>query len=183
MEERVHACKELLQRGVSIRDICTILKMSPNTVSKIKCGDYHPGHSGRPSVLNAEHVRFIEVNSLADARLTDEEVAEMTRRRFDIDVSRITVCRARQRLGFVYQHPMVIQDLNKEQIKARIDFCRWVLDHENEIPNIVFTDESRFQKGSDNQWRRVRRGEWNETCFKTKGKFPVTLMVWGGESV
>ena len=53
------------------------LKMSPNTVSKIKSGDCNPGHSGRPSVLNAEHVRFIEANSLADARLTDEEIDEL----------------------------------------------------------------------------------------------------------
>ena len=100
------------------------LKMSPNTVSKIKSGDCNPGHSGRPSVLNAEHVRFIEANSLADARLTDEEIDEMTRRRFDITVSRVTVCRVRQHLGFVFRPPMVVQELNEDQIKARIGFCR-----------------------------------------------------------
>ena len=74
---------------------------------------------------------------------------------------------------------MVIQELNDAQISARIEFCRWIVENKDEVPNIVFTDESRFQKGADNQWRRIRRGQWNETCFTTKEKFPLTVMVWG----
>lgn len=179
MQQRVESCKELIRRGMSERDICTVLKMSPNTVSKIRTGDYNPRPCGRPSCLTGEHVRFIEANSLADARLTDQEMTEMVRTRFDISVSRSTICRIRQRLGFVFRPPMVIQELNDAQISARIEFCRWIVENKDEVPNIVFTDESRFQKGAENQWRRIRRGQWNETCFTTKEKFPLTVMVWG----
>ena len=105
MQQRVESCKELIRRGMSERDICTVLKMSPKTVSKIRTGDYNPRPCGRPSYLTGEHVRFIEANSLADARLTDQEMTEMVRTRFDISVSRSTICRIRQRLGFVFRPP------------------------------------------------------------------------------
>ena len=58
-----------------------------------------------PQIITDEHISFIEVNSLADARLTDGEIAEMTQKKFNISVSRTTVCRIRQRLGFVYRPP------------------------------------------------------------------------------
>ena len=177
------SCEELIRQGLSERGICSALRMSPNTVTKIRSGDYHPRRCGRPSLLSDEHVRFIEANSLADARLTDNEMALMVKNRFDLPVSRPTICRIRQRLGFVFRPPMVIQELTDDQIRSRIEFCRWVIENEKELPNVVFTDESRFQRGADNQWRRIRRGQWNESCFTTKEKFPVTVMVWGGIGV
>ena len=54
-----------------------------------------------------------------------------------------------------------------------------MLSHQDQIPNIVFSDESRFQKGPDNSWRRIKRGNWNETCFVNKEKFTEGIMVWG----
>ena len=183
MTQRGKSCEELIRQGLSERGICSALRMSPNTVTKIRSGDYHPRRCGRPSLLSDEHVRFIEANSLADARLTDNEMALMVKNRFDLPVSRPTICRIRQRLGFVFRPPMVIQELTDDQIRSRIEFCRWVIENEEELPNIIFTDESRFQKGADNQWRRIRRGQWNESCFVTKEKFPFTVMVWGGIGV
>ena len=43
----------------------------------------------------------------------------------------------------------------------------------------MFSDESRFQKGLDYRWRRIKRGNWNETCFISKDKFTEGIMVWG----
>ena len=134
-------------------------------------------------VCTSEHVRFIEVNSLANARLTDEEIASMTRQRFGIPISRVTVCRIRRRLGFVYRPPKVVQALTEDQKKVRVDFCNSILNHQDEVPNIVFSDESRFQKGCDNQWRRIRRGQWNESCYSERKKFPTGCMVWGAISL
>ena len=68
-----------------------------------------------------------------------------------------------------------MQDLTDDQIRMHIDFC-----HPDEIPNTVFTDESHFQIGCDNSWRRMRRGQMDESCFQMKVKFPKGLMVWGG---
>ena len=163
-----------------MREVCRVLKMSSKTVSAISKGSYNPGKCGRPGSLSKEHIAFIEANSMMNARLTDSEITEMTNKHFNISVSRSTVCRIRQRLGFVYRPPRVMQDLTDDQIRMRIDFCQWVLSHPDEIPNIVFTDESRFQIGCDNAWRRMRRGQMDESCFQKKVKFPKGLMVWGG---
>ena len=48
-----------------------------------------------------------------------------------------------------------------------------------ELQNVIFSDESRFQIGPDNQWRRIKRGLWNPTCFASRTKFPQSIMVWG----
>ena len=126
-EERWVQCQQLLAKGWSFNDISKFLKMSSKTVAKVSKGLAPATRPpGRPKTLTSEHIRFIEVNSLANARLTDEEVAEMTRSRFGISVSRITVCRVRQKLGFVYRPPKAVQALTEEQKKVRLDFCNWI---------------------------------------------------------
>ena len=183
-EERWAQCQQLLAKGWSFNDISKFLRMSSKTVAKVAKGLTPATRSpGRPSTLTSEHIRFIEVNSLANARLTDEELAEMTRSRFGISLSRTTVCRVRQKLGFVYRPPKVVQALTEEQKKVRFDFCNWILQHRDEVPNIIFSDESRFQKGCDNKWRRIRRGQWNESCYSERKKFPPGCMVWGAIGV
>ena len=81
MEERVNACLALLAKGCPVREVCRILKISSKTVSSIRKNEYHPQKCGHPPVITHEHISFIEVNSLADARLTDGEIAEMTQKK------------------------------------------------------------------------------------------------------
>jgi hypothetical protein len=44
---------------------------------------------------------------------------------------------------------------------------------------LIFRDESRFCRGPDNFWVRIRRGAWNETALITQVKFPMGVMVSG----
>ena len=80
MEERANACLALLAKGCSVREVCRILKISSKTVSSIRTNEYHPKKCGHPQIITDEHISFIEVNSIADARLTDGEIAEMTQK-------------------------------------------------------------------------------------------------------
>ena len=53
------------------------------------------------------------------------------------------------------------------------------MDNEDKIPNIVFSDESRFERGPDNSWRRIKRGVMNESIFVDKKKYPESVTIWG----
>ena len=94
-------------------------------------------------------------------------------------ISKSTIARTRTILGFIYRPPLVKQALNNEQKRARVEFCRWVIDHKNELDNIIFSDESRFARAPDNSWRRIKHGQWNKSCFIEKTKYSHGIMVWG----
>lgn len=80
MESKVNACLSLLEKGCTVREVCRVLKMSSKTVSSIVKGSFTPGKCGRPLCLAKEHVDFIEANSMSNARLTDWQIAEMTKK-------------------------------------------------------------------------------------------------------
>ena len=106
-------------------------------------------------------------------------MAEMIQQRFNISVSRSTITRVRNELGFHYRPPRVKQELTEIQKKERVEFCHWALSNRDKIPCLVFSDESRFQLGPDNCWRRIRRGEHNESSFVSRVKFNTGVMIWG----
>ena len=169
----------MLSDGMTYNEIQDILHISPKRISAIKSGREISHKRGRPTLLTDEMVDFIEANSFLNACLTDNEITNMLNERFGSAFSTRTVARKRKALGFIYRPPMTIQALSEQQKQQRCEFCKWVLEHQNQIPNIVFSDESRFQKGPDNSWRRIKRGAWNETCFVQKEKFYNGIMLWG----
>ena len=183
--DRADACRRMLAAHMSYNDISQALKMSTRTISAISRGErgYSDAKVGRPAKLTREMKMFINVNWLADARITDATMTCMVNDHFRTQVGITTVRRCRQTLGFEYRPPKITQDLSPHQKALRVSFCRWVLDHQHELGNFVFSDESRFQLGPDNQWRRIKRGHWNDTCFVTKTKFPNSCMVWGAIGV
>ena len=172
-------CIRWLEAGRPRREIADKLGMSSKTISAIKRGETSPRRPGRRSVLTDEHLSFIETNTLADATLSDGRMAEMIQQRFNISVSRSTITRVRNELGFHYRPPRVKQELTEIQKKERVEFCHWALSNRDKIPCIVFSDESRFQLGPDNCWRRIRRGEHNESSFVSRVKFNTGVMIWG----
>ena len=157
--------------------------MSSKTIAQIACGKESTQGRGRPGVVTQEMLHFMDVNWAADASLSDEGMMEMVNNVFGMSISQTTVLRCRTKLKFVYRPPKVIQMLTQEQKELRVMFCHWILAHRDEFEHILFTDESRFQVGPDNKWRRIRRGTVNKQCFVEKKKFPRSLMVWGGISL
>ena len=177
------AIREALNAGRTYAEITSQFHVSSKTVSKIASGAEFGGKRGRPRALNDEMLRFIEEVSLADARVTDGEMVSLVHSRFDVTVSRSTVAAARNELGFRYRPPMTRQLLSETQVTERLEFSRAIINGEEQAPNIVFSDESRFEKSPDNTWRRMRRGCWNDTCFAEKTKYSPGVMVWAAIAV
>lgn len=175
-------CRDMLERGFSYAQIKEKLHMSDKTIAKIARGGSYE-RAGRPKKLGKEQVDFIEMNSEANACLSDQQVADLVAERFGIQVSDTTILRVRNELGFHYRPPKVKQLLTPAQKELRVAFCKYVLENKDSLPPIVFSDESRFSKGPDNRWRRIRRGQVSESCFVQMEKFTKSVMVWGGISM
>ena len=185
-QARVKMCKHMLAQGIPQREICRLLNMSASTISRIKKSGDEPfciGKRGRKKVVSQEMRDFIEANLSVDAMITDGQMAHLVGERFGMTISDTTVCRVRNELGFRYRPPKIRQVLTEDQVSLRLEFCRWVLEHQDAMKNLIFSDESRFTRGPDCTWRRIRRGEWNDTCFLETQKFPQGIMVWGAVGV
>ena len=114
-----------------------------------------------------------------NSKITDAQMASMVTERFGVRMSPSSARRERNRLKYVHRPPRFKQELTKDQKQLRFEFCKWVLDNEDKIPNIVFSDESRFERGPDNSWRRIKRGVMDESIFVDKKKYPESVMIWG----
>ena len=97
----------------------------------------------------------------------------------NILISPTTVWRKRKELGFNYKPPKIRQALNEQQIENRLKFAYSVLNSPLDYTRLVFSDESRFCLGSDNQWRWYRRGDDDDQVFAEVEKFSSSIMVYG----
>jgi transposase len=101
-----------------------------------------------------------------------------------VHLSQSSVGAERVRLGFVWRPPLVKQELSASQEHQRLQFALDVLSTSNlDTRKVIFSDKSRFVLGDNHKWRHIRRGEWNETAFATKTKFPISVMIWGAIGV
>ena len=168
-----------LNDGWTITNIRKTFHVSHKRVRSIADGISMSHKHGRPESLSPDMIDYIEMLSLTNAMLSDGEIAARVNEKFYVNISRITVMRKRKKLGFIYRPPLTKQALSQEQKLLRLEFCKWIINNEQNIKNIVFSDESRFSFGPDNKWRRIKRGNWNDTCFIEKEKFNKSVMVWG----
>lgn len=180
-EERAESCRKMLAEGYTYEHIIDKLRMSSATISAIARGErgYKDSGPGRPRKLTKDMRRFIDTNWRLDSTITDAIMTCMVKEHFGVQVGITTIRECRQALGYEYRPPKATQELTPLQKELRVNFCEWVLSHQEEVKNAVFSDESRFQVGPDNRWRRIKRGVWNQTCFAPKTKFPKSVMVWG----
>ena len=185
-EDRVRLCREFLSDKVDQRTICRRLRMSPGTLSRIQNAGDEPFEfqkRGRKPCITNEMSQFIDLNLSADAMIKDADMTQMVNEKFGTSVSVSSVRRARIALKFEFRPPKICQELTEDQIALRLEFCRWVLGNQEQLNNLIFSDESRFERCPDNGWRRIRRGTWNDNCFCRQTKFPQGVMVWGAVGV
>ena len=180
---RYDEIREALNQGWTYKQVIEKFKVSPKTIRRLRDDDYPPRQRGRPTVVTPEIRSFIETNSLADARTTDGCMCGMIENHFGVKISRATVASTRSSLGFKFRPPMTRQILTPEQVDARQEFCCAIAGGDEVVPNLVFSDESRFEKAPDNSWRRIKRGAWNDSCFVQKSKFTPGVMVWAAIAV
>ena len=83
MEEdsRIDDCiRQMLRHGVPIADIKLILRVGQDRIDKAKAspmGTRVPKKAGRPTKVTPKIRRFIEVETLANGALRDQELADM----------------------------------------------------------------------------------------------------------
>ena len=181
---RIKQCQTLLAENKTQREICQILKMSPKLVTSIRNGTYTEDSRsrGRPRVFTKEMTQFADEMWSVNALISDASMADLINAKFGTNVSRASVQRRRRELRYEYRPPKVRQLLTEEQRKIRVEFCRYILENREQFPCILFSDESRFANGPDNQWRRIKRGTYNDTCFAEKEKFTSGVIMWGAIS-
>ena len=169
----------MLEAGLFYEKLQHLLSISPKRIAIIKKGLSIDHRMGRPPKITQPMLDYTEMLSLTNARLTDRHITSLVNEKFSTNVSKTTIARIRRKLGFIYRPPLAKQELNELQKQMRLEFCNWVLQNRSHVNNIVFSDESRFEKGPDNTWRRIKREIWNDSCFCEKQKFIPGIMVWG----
>jgi transposase len=172
-------------RGVPVRTIKEELGVGQGTITNVtENASYSPGR-GRPLKVTPEIRRFMETNWLADARVSDDQMRVRVEAKYGARISRQTLCHTRKDLGFKWRPPIHVQPVDDRQRCSRVwgfgeyRRRRGLPEGDPEkIGIVVFSDESRFCRGNDNRWVRVRRGQWNDTATVQDEKFPVGVMVW-----
>ena len=155
----------LRHNGSTYREIGSIMNVSFTTIKQILSGHKKEvSKVGAPKKVTEEICSFIEAQSLLNSLYTNEEIRDQIREKFDVSLSVSSVSTARVKLGFRWRPPMRVQYLSDSQKFMRIQFATDMLTENIDSRKIIFTDESRFCVGPDNNWRHIKRGCWNETC-------------------
>jgi transposase len=184
-QSRARSIQQLRDHGWTYRDIASRAKCSFRDISPKTGAALDHKKMGRPKKLTPEISQEIETLSYLDATLTNIEIMNFINRDFaPVHLSESSVSAERVRLGFLWRPPLVKQEMSVTQEHERLQFSTDVLMTANlDTTRIIFSDESRFVLGDNHEWRHIRRGDWNETAFVTKTKFPISVMIWGAIGV
>ncbi|KAH3889201.1 hypothetical protein DPMN_013252 [Dreissena polymorpha] len=82
--------------------------------------------------------------------------------------------------GFTNSTPRYSQMVNTCNLQPRIDFCQTLIDSNNSLDNIIFTDESSVQL--NNNRTTSYRPERSARTSIPKPKHPLKVHVWAGIS-
>ena len=80
--------RRMLDMGCTYAYIEENLHVSSKTIAAIRSGKHATRGRGRPPIVTGEILSYIEVNSLANALLTDRQMADLLEEKFGIRVSR-----------------------------------------------------------------------------------------------
>jgi transposase len=162
---------DLHAQGYTRDDICATLHVGTHRVSRTihlfeATGTIpSPRFGGRPRKVTDEILDYIDVRTLAAARLPSTRLAAEIRDKYGIPLSISTIVTRRREMGFRFRPPRHKQILRPEHLEARVAFCEEMLSQPQYLPVINFSDESRFVLGDDKRWIWYRRGEKNESAF------------------
>lgn len=159
---------------VSVRGVAYLLKRFKHTKSI-----HDAPRSGRPlSLSDANHSR-IEALLSEDDEMTTTALLNKLREEGD-SVSRSSVARARQRLGWTARSTRYCQLIRANNRLKRVEFCEMLLRTADTFENVIFTDETIVVLTSNTRKTYHKAGEARK--FKPKPKYPVRVLIWGGIS-
>lgn len=184
----------LVEEGLSQVQVALRLGVTQSTVSRIlerfretNSNQRRPGQ-GRHRVTTNNQDRFLRLQAIRTRFVTTTSLQQEFSRRYNYRISRDTV---RRRLAEVEVTPYRAATgplLTADHRRQRRQFAQ---EHQNwgdrEWGNVLFSDESRFCRFSDDRRRRVYRrpGERYAQCniVETVSYGGGSVMVWGGISL
>jgi hypothetical protein len=166
------------------REIAANLGICENTARTALAWYQNPtslGHAGRPKLLTHRHYQYIAERTIAERRLTNQQLAaeipfvfpELRR------VSHQTIARCRHELDFQYLSPLSEIQMSNSALNQRVLWCQ----HQQEIgldwTRVIFSDESWFEIGANVRkiWRRPHE-DGPDVCCAHK-HHPEKVMIWG----
>ena len=164
--------------GKSYRYIQMTLRVGQHRISDVIHRRTMNHKRGRKPKISQEILEFVDMNTLANAKISNAQMQGMIKEKYSMDLSLKSIANSRKQLGFVYRPPMKIQKLSDEQKTLRIQFAKYA-QKELVDKTIVFSDESRFGILPDNNWVYIKKGNWNETALTCNEKFIDSVMFWG----
>jgi transposase len=178
--------QKMIKAGFSGIDITRILKVSNHLYYDVKYrmdneDDIFLDPTKRTPYKVTPHIEnFVDVITFANPSLSSGKVAKEIENTFIVTLSRKTIDRIREHLGYKWQHRCSTFDLSAAQIEKRFAFVDYHLSANTSWSNVLFSDESTFQITSDRRmvWRRP--GDVREEVLEPKFAFPLKLMIWGG---
>ncbi|CAF3067452.1 unnamed protein product, partial [Rotaria sp. Silwood2] len=126
--------------------------------------------SGRPKKLNERNVRMLKpLAKDDDNRSSARELMVKLNESLDKPICRRTIINYLQKCGYEYKIKIEKPFLNKENRKARLQWC---LEHSNwtvdEWKKVLFSDESTFyviKRKSETKIWRTKDEQWKEGCM------------------
>jgi hypothetical protein len=130
-------------------------------------------HPGRPKKVTGDMEIDIQASLVATPRIS------MRRLGREYGLSEETTRRTVIGLGFEYLEPFSMPPLGQRHMENRVNFSNLILAQPNNIPKIVFTDESMvcFEPARKRLWRIP--GEFIDEWQVPVTEQPIRRMVWG----
>ena len=170
--------------GDSVYDVARRLHIHPGTISKwvkkfretadiVKVKE----RSGRPSLLTSEMVEVIKRKLKAQPYSTQKDLSHEIKLKLGVKISNPAISRYLKKFG-KYRKPQEVLVVSLENKQKRINFASSLL--QDDLQNIVFSDETTFQLGKNKKKLFVLKGDKAPLTPQT---FPVaSVMVWGAIS-
>ena len=174
----------LQERRNNVKLVSRILEISKNTVKIARDYDprqpIQPGKMGRPPMLNKDAKVFIATTTYASPEISAADVvAALVRPPFNINVCQNTVNTYRLECGFKYG-PKIRETMQTEaSLWKRMNFASTHILRETSWENVVFSDESWFEIGSNKQhvWRQ--RGDYRPEVCRVETSHLQKVLIWG----
>ena len=170
----------MLKKGYTYEFISKFVKVSKTTIRYTKTRMEEGIQTQFKTIYKKDICKDeIETLRLRYPHLSDSRIAELVTQNVGIEISRATINRVERTLRFRYLPMKSRPKLKIHQIEKRILFARQILKEGITGDRIIFSDESRFVRGTDNRWVWRRRGENVDEIYSETDKYPESVMIFG----
>ncbi|CAC5397765.1 unnamed protein product [Mytilus coruscus] len=99
--------------------------------------------------VNKLHKRVINMWLSENSKMTAQQISRRLKDLFDLDISKKYVCQIRRGLGWTTRQVKYCQLISHKNKAVRLDWCLNALDKKETFQNVIFTDETSVEIGSD----------------------------------